>query len=124
MKRIFAIDLNFSPSGGFSGPGKGVFANPGTDTANKFESLFTTIVGVLTVIAGIWFIFVLFIGAIGWITAGGDKGAVETARKRIANGITGLVITVIAIFLISLIGQLLGFDILNLSGFITQLTNQ
>lgn len=123
MNRL-AQNLNFSPNGGFTGPGGGIFADPATGTATKFESLFSTVIGVMTVIAGIWFIFTVFIGAIGWITAGGDKGAVEAARKRIANGVTGLVVTVIAIFLISLVGQILGFDILNLSEMVTRFSAQ
>lgn len=121
MNRLAQTQLNFSPPGGFNGPAGGVFE--ANDPANNFEQLITTVIGVMTVIAGIWFIFILFIGAIGWITAGGDKGAVEMARKRIANGITGLVIVVIATFIASLVGQLLGFDILNLADFITQLSN-
>lgn len=118
---LLAEDLNFAPPGGFKGPVQGIF---GTDSpAANFELLISRIIGVMTVIAGIWFIFTLFIGAIGWITAGGDKGAVETARKRIANGLTGLVIVLIAVFIISFVGQLLGFDILNLANFINQFSN-
>lgn len=123
MKKLLAADLNFAPSGGYTGPGAGLFANPGVDSANKFELLFSRVVGVMTVIAGLWFIFTFLIGAIGWITSGGDKGAVETARKRITSGLTGLVIVVISIFLIKLVGQFLGFDILNLSDFIVEFSN-
>ncbi len=119
--RQLALAIQFGPGGNYTGPAQGIFATD--DPATNFEKLISTVVGVMTVVAGIWFIFVFFIGAIGWITAGGDKGAVETARKRITSGITGLAIVVIAIFLISLVGQILGFDILNLSGFIDQLTN-
>ncbi len=123
MKRL-AADFTFAPPDGFSGPGGGAFENPGADPAGNFETLITTIIGVMTVVAGIWFIFVLFIGAIGWITAGGDKGAVETARKRISSGITGLTVVVIAIFLASMVGQFLGFDILNLAEMINGLAPQ
>jgi len=121
MSNLLAATIDFSPTGGsFTGPAdpNGVFGNPTTGTAVKFELLFTKIIAVMTVVAGIWFIFILFIGAIGWMTAGGDKGAVETARKRIANGLTGLVIVVIAIFIASLVGQILGFKILDLANFI------
>ena len=122
MNNHLAASFSFGPgNGGFKGPAGGVFdtANPATN----FENLISTVIGVMTVVAGIWFIFILFIGAIGWMTAGGDKGAVETARKRIANGLTGLVIVVIGIFITSLVGQLLGFEILDLAGFITTFSN-
>ncbi len=121
MNRL-AGTLDFAPTtGGFSGPGTGIFATGGDPAAN-FEKLISTIIAVMTVVAGIWFIFTLFIGAIGWITAGGDKGAVETAKKRISNGLIGLVIVVISVFIVSLVGQILGFDILNLAAAIKTLT--
>jgi uncharacterized membrane protein len=48
------------------------------------------------------------------MTSGGDKTAIESARKRIVNGIVGLVLVVAAIFAIRLIGYLIGIpDILN-----------
>ncbi len=123
MKNLLAQgSIDFAPrGGGFAGPGTGIFA-PSADPAGNFEKLISTVIGVMTVVAGIWFIFTLFIGAIGWITAGGDKGAVETAKKRISNGLTGLVIVVIAVFITSLVGQILGFDILNIAAAITTLS--
>lgn len=123
MHKVLAEELNFG-NGGFTGPATGIFANPNAgNAATNFEKLLSNIISVMTVVAGIWFMFILFIGAIGWLTAGGDKGAVETARKRIGNGLTGLVITVIAVFLVSLVGKFVGLDILNVSNFITQLSN-
>lgn len=121
MNRL-AGTLDFAPTGGgFSGPGTGIFAAGGNPAAN-FELLISRVIGVMTVIAGIWFIFTLLIGAIGWLTSGGDKGAVEAARKRISNGLTGLIIVVISIFIVSLVGRFLGFDILGLSNAITNLS--
>ena len=78
----------------------------------------------MTVIAGIWFIFIFLIGAIGIITSGGDKGAYETARKRISAGLTGLIIVVFAVAIISLIGKVLGFDILGVGTQIENLRNR
>jgi len=120
MKNLLA-QIDISPPGGFEGPGTR-FVDPGTNSASKFEQLFSTIIGVMTIIAGIWFIFIILIGAIGWMTAGGDKGAVETARKRIANGVTGLLIVVIAVPLIGLVGRIIGLDILNIENWIVALS--
>lgn len=82
---------------------------------NKFLSIF---IGILTLAAGLWFIFQFFMGAFGWLTAGSDKAAVENAQKRITNAVIGLVIVVAAIFIIDLIGRVLGLDILNPGQFI------
>ena len=59
MNRL-ADTINFAPStGDFSGPGTGIFA--GGDPAANFEALISTVIGVMTVIAGIWFIFTLLL---------------------------------------------------------------
>lgn len=119
MTNQIAAVLRFGPNGGYTGPVGGIFA-PGADPGGNLEILLSTIIGVMTVIAGIWFIFIFLIGAIGIITSGGDKGAYETARKRISAGLTGLIIVVFAIAIISLIGKILGFDILGIG---TQIDN-
>ncbi len=69
----------------------------------------------MTVIAFIWFIFVLFSGAISWISSGGDKQKLQNAQKQITTGTVGLVIVISAIFLIKIIGIVFGFDILDLT---------
>jgi hypothetical protein len=66
----------------------------------------------LTIVAGIWFIFVFITGAISVIGSGGDKVKVEAARNRILHGIIGLAVTVAAIFTIELIGRILGLDLI------------
>jgi len=83
------------------------------EAASAFTSILSKIIGVMTVIAGIWFFFILIIGAFGFLTAGGDPKKIESATKRIGNGLTGLVIIVLAYALIWLIGGFLGLDILN-----------
>lgn len=89
------------------------------DTAiGLFNQVISNIVGLLTVIAGIWFIFQFIIGAFSWLTAGGDKAKTEAARAKITSGIIGLAIVIVAIFLIDLIGSLLGLDILRPGEFV------
>jgi len=84
-----------------------------------FNQVLTMTIGILTIVAGIWFLFLLISGAIAWMGAGGDKGAIEDARKRILNGVIGLAIVVASIFLIDIVGGLLGFaDILDPASYI------
>jgi len=78
-----------------------------------FNQFISGAIGLMTIVAGIWFIFLFLAGAIGIITSGGDKAALEAARKRITSGITGLFVIVAAIFIIELIGkQILGIDLI------------
>ena len=68
----------------------------------------------MTIIAIIWAIFTLITGAISIISSGGDKQALESAKKKITMGIVGLVVVIIALFIVEVVGYLLGLpDILN-----------
>jgi len=115
MKNYIA-DIPIAPQGGFKGFGPlGEIGSEG-EGISVFSKFISSAIGLMTIIAIIWFIFTFFIGAIGIITAGGDKQALESARKKIVNGVIGFVVTIAAIFVIRLIGALLGIpDILNLS---------
>jgi hypothetical protein len=94
----------------------------GQDAPTVLTNVLTATVGLLTIIAAIWFVFLLITGAIGIITSGGDKAALENAQKRITNGLIGLVIVVAAIFIIDLIGNILGIpNILNPAAVISNL---
>lgn len=83
-----------------------------------FNAVLSGIIGVMTIVAGIYFIFLFLTGGIQYITSGGDKAAAEAARGRITSGVIGLVIVVVAVFIIDVIGAILGFDILNPAEFI------
>jgi len=62
-----------------------------------------------------------FLGAIRWITAGGDKGSLEKARDQMIQAAVGLLVLVSLIAIIDFIGPILfGFDILELN-FINQI---
>lgn len=123
-KLLAATSIPIAPNGGFQG-----FGPLGTNLTGEgqgikaFTKFISSTIGLMTIIAIIWFTFVLITGAIGWISAGGDKAAVETAKKRITNGLIGLVVVVAAIFIIDLVGYLIGIknilDISNLFDLIT-----
>lgn len=86
-------------------------SNPVLTLAN----LISTVIGLLTVIGALYFMFMLITGAIGIISSGGDKGSYEDARKKMTTGVIGFVAVIAAIFIVSLIGTLLGLpNILNL----------
>lgn len=87
-------------------------------TTTLFGTVMSIIIGFLTVVAGLWFVFQFLIGAISWISAGGDKNKVAEAQAKITQGIIGLVVVISAIFLIDLIGSLFGLDILTPGDFI------
>lgn len=106
MKSL-AASLDFGSLSGF-GP-LGLEGRDASGALGIFSNFISSAIGLMTIIAIIWFVFTFITGAISMIGAGGDKAAVENARKRITNGLIGLVVTIIAVFIINLIGYLLGF---------------
>ncbi len=92
-------------------------AQPVTTLAN----LISTIIGLLTVIAALYFIFMIITGAIGIISSGGDKGAYEDSRKKITTGAIGFVVVVAAMFVVGLVGVILDLPILNLGEMIRRI---
>jgi len=81
-----------------------------TDPTGLFNKFLNGVVGVMTVVAFIWFLFLLITGAIGIMTAGGDKTAVQNNTKKITNGLIGIVVLILALVIIRVVGYLLGFD--------------
>jgi len=94
------------------------FGPLGLEGANKasapivFNKFLSGIIGIITIVGAIWFIILLFSGAVGIMTAGSDKAAVESAKKKITNGLIGLGVLVAGIFILDLIGQILGLKFL------------
>ncbi len=119
MKHIAQLDF-----GSFKGLGPGPLADPkGSTGIEIFSNFISSIIGLMTIIAIIWFVFTFITGAIGIISSGGDKNSMESAKKKITTGIIGLVVVIAAIFIIKLIGFLLGItDILNITKLFGQIT--
>jgi len=92
--------------------------DPGASSLTNFISM---TVGVMTIVAFIWFIFTLFIGAIGWLASGGDKARLQEAQKKITTAIIGLVIVISAIFLIKIIEVIFNINILDITTLIKNL---
>lgn len=101
------------------GGGFGVFGDilcKNNDTAAVGSTLnkgISTIVGFLTIVAAIYFLFQLINGGYQWIASGGDKNEVAAARDRITYSLIGLMVVVIATAIVGIIGTLLGLQILN-----------
>ncbi len=109
--------------GGEPDSGLGPFANLGTEgnAGEAFETVISTVIGIMTIAGMLWFMAQLIIGALGWVSAGGDAKRLEAARGRITNAIVGLTIVVAAWAIIGIIGTILGLEILNPADIIDKL---
>lgn len=115
LMHVFAQE----PLGTIGGEGLGPFGKIGQGIVKDSPAgligvtkTVSSIVGIMTVAAGIWFMFQLLTGGFFWMTSGGDKAKLETARHRINDAFVGLLIVVAGWAILALTGQFLGFDIL------------
>lgn len=121
---ITQSSINLGPSGGFRGFGKIGLEGQGTgqNSANIFAQVISTTIGTITVVAIVWFVIQLLIGAVSIISSGGDKAKAEAARNKITSALTGLVVVIAGIFILSLVGSILGLpNILDLGHIIENL---
>ncbi len=112
MKNLIA-DIPLAPEGGFRGIGPlGLEGFKAENAPSIFTNFLSKAIGLITVVAAIWFTFNFIVGAIGIISSGGDKAKMEAARNKITTGLIGLVVVIAAIFIVSLFGELIGFSII------------
>ncbi|MCJ7829489.1 hypothetical protein MUP50_00145, partial [Patescibacteria group bacterium] len=84
--------------------------NPGIILAN----ILTNILGVMTIGAGIWFLFQAIIAGYNYMNAAGDKTRIENAGRKLTNSLVGIAIVVAAYGLIAILGTFLGVKFLEL----------
>ena len=124
MNNLLAQYINLAPSGGFKLFGR--LGLEGTDPSAApliFNQLIAATIGLVSIIAFIWFLFVLITGALAVISSGGDKQKVAEARGRITTGLIGVVVIIAGVFIADLIGELLGIDILGGALLLPQVIN-
>lgn len=81
---------------------------------NGFGILISNLVGLLFIVAALAAFFFLIMGGLQWITSGGDKNGLESARNKITHAIVGLLIVAAAWAIMFLIGKFIGIDFPNL----------
>jgi len=89
------------------------------DLGNKtgvdfFKNLIPGLIVLAFAVGVIIFFFMLILGAIQWISSGGDKQALEGARGRVTNAIIGLVILFSLFAVLNLIQTFFGISIMTL----------
>ncbi|MDH5533400.1 MAG: hypothetical protein OEX81_03170 [Candidatus Pacebacteria bacterium] len=86
------------------------------DTATPLTSLelwISRLLGMITTIGAIVFIFMFFYGAFRWLSGGDDTAKIGKARDQMVQGVIGMIIMVAGYAIIGLIGEMIGIDILN-----------
>lgn len=78
------------------------------------EGFLPAVIGLGFLIGLVIFVFSMFIGAIKWLSSGGDKQGIEDARKTIGNALMGVVILLSIFALIKVIENFFGVNILSI----------
>lgn len=85
-------------------------------TGNQFFArLLPSLITLGFVVGSIVFVFMLIIGGIQWITAGGDKAALESARSKIMNALIGILILFSLYAIVNVVQRFFGINILRLN---------
>lgn len=69
------------------------------------------------IIAGLLSVVFIFIGGISFILSGGQEEKIKQAVSTIRYAIIGLIITVLAVVIVSTVGKALGLDIIKYINF-------
>jgi hypothetical protein len=108
-------------SPGSLGGGEGRLINPALGSilayasgVGFFRCFLPSLVALAFVIGITVFFFVLLIGAVQWMTSGGDKAKVEAARSKVVHAIIGLIILLSIFVAISFIQHFFGINIIRI----------
>lgn len=115
---VLALEL-----GKIGGSGLGPFGESAGDGLTGITNIVSSVIGVMTVAAGIWFLFQFVIGGFNWINSGGDKAKLQTSRDKLTNAFIGLIIVVAGWAILALAGTFFNVDftISNPGGVLEQL---
>lgn len=93
---------NFEAKGPLCVP-KNPFGSSGIAGTGSIGSLIVQIISILLWLSGIIAVIMLIIGGYQWMTARGNDSQTVTAKKTVTNAVIGLVIVLLAYFVIQLI---------------------
>ena len=79
-------------------------------STNRLQNILSATVGILTLVALIWFLFGIATNALKIITSGDDSNAVSSAKKKMANSVIGFVITLTTVFIVNVVFRMLGLN--------------
>ena len=80
---------------------------PGSSYQEALSIILANIWRAAVTLGSIFFVLYFALGALNWITAGGDKNKIEEARKYITSGLIGIILIAASVAIIQLLGAIL-----------------
>jgi len=68
-----------------------------------FDAALTFIIRLFFIVAGLIAIFYLLLGALAWITSGGNKESVDKAREKIQAALVGIILIFVVLAIIGVV---------------------
>ena len=96
------------------GEGLGPWNNP-TQPGIILADIISMTIGLMTLGAGIWFLFQIIVAGYNYLSAGGDRERFVAAGRKITNSMIGLAIVIAAYALIALLGTIFNVQFLEIN---------
>src|SRR3989338_8417752 len=77
--------------------------------------LIQTAVNLAFLVGAVFFFFMLLVGAVGWISAGGDKAQLEEAKGRLTNALIGIIVLFSLYAALGIVQNFLGVQLVSFS---------
>ncbi len=116
IKKAYALSFDFK---GFGRIG----LENNREAGSVLTEVISNLIGVMTLFGLIWFMIQIIVGGYQFISAGGDTQKIKEAQQKLQNNFIGAIIVIAAIFLFSLVGELLGIpNLIDLESMIEQMS--
>ncbi|OGM13915.1 hypothetical protein A3A76_05400 [Candidatus Woesebacteria bacterium RIFCSPLOWO2_01_FULL_39_23] len=76
------------------------------------QRLYPIFIALGIIITTVVFVLLIIIGGIAWVTAGGDREKLDTARRRVINGVIGIFLVLLVFFVLIWIGRIFKINFL------------
>jgi len=113
IKSVYAAPIDVGKIKGIGPFGFEIVDVSKSETSTQLSSILSTIVTTLTIVGGLSFVIYFTLGGLKWLTASGDKTKVSEAQTQMTQGVIGLVAMVAGLFVVGIVGGVLGIDFLN-----------
>lgn len=77
-------------------------------------AIISSLIGVILIMAFVTTLLYMLLGGFDWVTSGGDKTKLQSARDKITNALIGLVVVGASWAVMMIVGNFLGLDFPNL----------
>lgn len=93
----------------------GALGSGGNDTGPAaLGSIISSLVGVFLILSFMAALLYMLLGGFDWITSGGDKAKLQSARDKITNSLVGLVVVGASWAVMMIVSNFMGIDFPNL----------